>query len=87
MLEQIDIRNYLAMGKIEGVTCGGESGPAAGVGDFAWILDSMEQCVEYDVSFWFKQTEARFKRGNKVYLIDRKDHMSQAQKAGVNDRR
>ena len=41
--------------------------------DFAWILDSMEQCVEYDVSFWFKQTGARFKKGNKVYLIERKD--------------
>lgn len=48
------------------------------------ILDSMEQCVEYDVPFWFKQTGAMFKKGNKVYLIDRKAQMSQAQKAGVN---
>ena len=86
MLEQIDIRKYLTTGKIEGVTCGGESGPEARVCDFAWILDSMEQCVEYDVPFWFKQTGARFKKGNKVYLIDRKDQMSQAQKAGVNYR-
>lgn len=84
MLEQIDIRKYLTTGKIEGVTCGGESGPDARVCDFAWILDSMEQCVGYDVPFWFKQTGARFKKGNKVYLIDRKDQMSQAQKAGVN---
>ena len=84
MLEQIDIRKYLATGKIEGVTCGGESGPDARVCDFAWILDSMEQCVEYDVPFWFKQTGAMFKKGNKVYLIDRKAQMSQAQKAGVN---
>ena len=83
MLEQIDIRKYLATGKIEGVTCGGESGPEARICDFAWILDSMEQCVEYDVPFWFKQTGARFKKGNKLYLIDRKDQMSQAQKAGV----
>ena len=84
MLEQIDIRKYLATGKIEGVTCGGESGPDARVCDFSWILDSMEQCVEYDVPFWFKQTGAMFKKGNKVYLIDRKAQMSQAQKAGVN---
>lgn len=83
MLEQIDIRKYLATGKIEGVTCGGESGPEARICDFAWILDSMEQCVEYDVPFWFKQTGARFKKGDKLYLIDRKDQMSQAQKAGV----
>ena len=84
MLEQIDIRKYLATGKIEGVTCGGESGPDARVCDFSWILDSMGQCVEYDVPFWFKQTGAMFKKGNKVYLIDRKAQMSQAQKAGVN---
>ena len=84
MLEQIDIRKYLSTGKIEGVTCGGESGPDARVCDFSWILDSMEQCVEYDVPFWFKQTGAMFKKGNKVYLIDRKAQMSQAQKAGVN---
>ena len=78
--------NYLATGKVEGITCGGEFRPEARVYDFAWILDSMEQCVEYDVPFWFKQTGARFKKGNKVYLIDRKDQMSQAQKAGVNYR-
>ena len=76
----------MTTGKIEGVTWGGESGPEERVCDFAWILDSMEQCVEYDVPFWFKQTGARFKKGNKVYLIDRKDQMSQAQKAGVNYR-
>ena len=66
MLEQVDIRKYLATGKIEGVTCGGESGPDARVCDFSWILDSMEQCVEYDVPFWFKQTGAMFKKGNKA---------------------
>lgn len=35
----------------EGITCGGEFRPEARVYDFAWILDSMEQCVEYDVPF------------------------------------
>ena len=44
----------------------------------------MQQCREYDVPFWFKQTGANFKKGNRVYHIERKDQMSQAEKARVN---
>lgn len=84
MLEQISIEQYLASGKIEGVTCGGESGPDARVCDFAWILDTMSQCVKYEVPFYFKQTGANFRKGGKVYYIERKDQMVQAAKAGVN---
>ncbi|EEQ59890.1 hypothetical protein CBFG_03602 [Clostridiales bacterium 1_7_47FAA] len=50
------------------------------------ILDFTEQCVKYDVPFWFNQTGARFKKEDKVYLIDWKNQMSQAQKARVNYR-
>lgn len=87
MLEQIDIRKYLATGLIEQVISGGESGPEARMCDFAWILDIRQQCEEHDVPFWFKQTGARFKKGNRIYLIPRKDQASQAEKAGVNYRR
>lgn len=71
MLEAVDIRKYLATGKIEQVTCGGESGPEARICDFAWILNTMQQCMEYEVPFWFKQTGANFKKGNHVYHIER----------------
>ena len=84
MLEAVDIRKYLAAGQIEQVTCGGESGPEARICDFAWALNTMQQCMEYDVPFWFKQTGANFKKGERVYCIERKDQMSQAEKAGVN---
>lgn len=84
MLEPIDILRYLSTGCIEQVTCGGESGPEARLCDFGWILNSMEQCVEYDVPFWFKQTGALFKKGSRIYHIERKDQMAQAEKAGVN---
>ncbi len=84
ILERIDIRKYLAGGLIEKVVCGGESGPDARTCDFAWILETMEQCVEYDVPFYFKQTGARFKKGNRNYNIERKDQMVQALKSGVN---
>lgn len=85
MLEAINIRPYLqAYGScIEEVICGGESGPNARICDYAWILETMMQCVEYNVSFHFKQTGALFKRGQKVYRIDRKDQIPQAAKAAI----
>lgn len=86
MLEPIDIKPYLVTGKIEQVICGGESGPDARICDFAWILQTMEQCMECEVPFWFKQTGAKFKKGKRIYIIARKDQMLQAKKAGVDYR-
>lgn len=86
MLGRVDIRKHLATGLIEQVTCGGESGPGARLCDFAWVLDTMGQCVEWDVPFWFKQTGANFRKGDRVYRIPRKDQMEQAKKAGVDYR-
>ncbi|MDO4327596.1 MAG: DUF5131 family protein [bacterium] len=83
MLEPIDIRNYLKTGQIEQVICGGESGENARICDFAWVLNSWRQCVEANVSFHFKQTGANFRKGNRIYHIDRKDQMVQASKAGI----
>ena len=83
MLEPINIRSYLETGRIEQVICGGESGENARICDFAWVLDSWRQCVEADVSFHFKQTGANFRKGNRIYRIDRKDQMVQASKAGI----
>ncbi len=83
MLEEIHLEKYLKSGEIEQVICGGESGDSARVCDFAWILKMMEQCAAADVNFYFKQTGSLFKKGEKIYHIDRKDQMEQAQKAGV----
>ena len=86
MLEQINIETYIASGLIERVICGGESGEDARVCDFAWVLDMMNQCVKYDVPFCFQQTGTRFKKGERIYHIERENQMIQAQKAGVNYR-
>lgn len=83
MLGPVDIRKYLKSGQIEQVGCGGESGENARICDFAWVLDSWRQCVEADVSFYFKQTGANFRKGNRIYHIERKDQMVQAAKAGL----
>lgn len=83
MLERIDIRSYLSTGKIESVTCGGESGDNARMCDYSWILDTRQQCIENNVSFCFKQTGAVFRKDGRLYNIPRKLQMVQAEKAGI----
>lgn len=87
MLERIQIEPYLESGKVERVICGGEMGDGARVCDFAWILDTMSQCVKYDVPFQFKQTGSLFKKGERIYHIAREEQEIQAQKAGVDFRK
>ena len=84
MLEQIDIAKYLSTKKIEHVTCGGESGPNARPCNYDWILNTRDQCLKYNVPFYFKQTGANFIKDNKKYKIERKKQLSQAAKAGIN---
>ena len=66
------------------VTCGGESGPNARECNYDWILNTRNQCLKYNVPFYFKQTGANFIRENKLYKIPRKEQMRQAQKANIN---
>ena len=69
--------------EIDQVVCGGESGDEARLCDYAWIMDTMCQCVKYEVPFHFKQTGANFKRGEQIYHIPRKDQQIQAAKAKI----
>jgi protein gp37 len=86
MLEAIDISRYLAKyrQRIEKVVVGGESGNEARLCDYSWVLATRSQCMEYDVPFHFKQTGANFRKGNRIYKIQRKDQLTQAAKAGIN---
>jgi len=85
MLEAINIRHYLEKynSRIESVICGGESGNNARLCDFEWVLSTREQCIEYNVPFRFRQTGAKFRKGNRIYSIKRKYQMSQAARAGI----
>jgi protein gp37 len=84
LLEEVDLSSYLSGGKIERVVAGGESGANARICKYDWILKIREQCREYNVKFWFKQTGYRFVKDGKLYLIDRKAQHSQARKANIN---
>ena len=82
MLEEINIEKYLATGLIEHVSCGGESGTNARPCDLRWIQEVRRQCIRCSVPFTFRQTGAVFIKQGKVYHLERKLHISQAQKSG-----
>lgn len=85
MLQKINIRRYLREygAEIECVSCGGESGPDARVCDYAWVMDTMLQCVEHNVSFFFHQTGASFRKGGRLYHVERRLQHEQAALAGI----
>ncbi len=83
LLGPLNLEPYLASGKIESVTCGGESGEAARPCNYDWILEIRRQCVKYGVRFHFKQTGANFYKDGRAYHIERKLQQTQARRAGI----
>lgn len=82
LLGKIDLSPYLSSA-IELVLAGGESGNEARVCDFDWVLDIRKQCIGANVTFHFKQTGAKLKKGGQIFNIKRKDQHSQAKKANI----
>lgn len=85
MLERVDLTPWLDRSIVE-VSVSGESGDAARVCDYEWILDLRRQCVEKEVPFRFHQTGAKLLKDGKLYRIRRPFQISQACKAGINYR-
>lgn len=85
MLERVDLSRFLD-GRIEEVSCSGESGTEARPCDFDWVLDLRRQCVEKEIPFRFHQTGARFIKDGRMYYIRRPFQISQAHKAGIDYR-
>lgn len=83
LLEEITLDKYLD-NSIEHVTCGGESGDNARICNYNWILKIREECKKHQISFYFKQTGAKFVKNNKVFNIARKNQLTQANKANIN---
>lgn len=82
LLERIDLSNHLGEW-VERVVVGGESGSEARVCNYDWILDLRSQCMEHHVSFYFKQTGAKFVKDEKLYRVKRQFQHSQARKSGI----
>lgn len=82
MLESIDLTPYLH--GVEHVTVGGETGRDARECDYNWVLDIREQCVNANVTFWFKNTGSFFIRNGEVEKINPFKQTSMAKELGIN---
>ena len=82
LLGPLDLRPYLTA-EIAEVSAGGESGAAARVLDFDWVVGLRRQCVEAGVEFHFHQTGARLVKEGRIYRIPRCHQHEQAKRAGV----
>jgi len=84
LLERIDLRSYNIGSWIEQVVAGGESGYEVRVCNFDWVMELQALCAVQNVSFWFKQTGAKFIKEGRLFRIKRQLQHSQARKAGIN---
>jgi protein gp37 len=83
LLERIDLAPYDIGGWVEQVVVGGESGYEARPCHYDWVLEIRDVCLKNNVSFWFKQTGAKFVKDGRLYHIGRRFQHSQARKAGI----
>lgn len=86
LLGPVDVSAHLGSW-VEELVAGGESGDAARVCDYDWVLSLRDQCAAAGVHFWFKQTGAFFRKDGRVYRVKRKFQHSQARKANISNRR
>lgn len=84
LLERIDLRHHDIGSWVEQVVVGGESGYYARPCYYDWVLELRQICIAQKISFWFKQTGAKFIKDGRLYKIDRRLQHSQAHKAGIN---
>ncbi len=80
----VDLSPYLATGKIEQVSCGGENYDGARICNFDWVKALYEQCKEADVKFTFFETGTKFVKDGRLYTIRDKSVQSEmAHKSGM----
>lgn len=82
LLEPIDLTKYLH--GVEHVTVGGETSREARVCDYDWVLDIRQQCLDANVTFWFKNTGSRFLHEGEIKKINPFKQTSMAKKLGIN---
>ncbi len=85
LIGPVNLRPYLAAGKIEQVIAGGENYDNPRPCDFAWVQDLSAQCAAMGVKFTFIETGSVFIKDGKQYSIPNKRMQSfYAAKARVN---
>lgn len=88
LLQAVNLERYLEKycREIEGVSCDGEIGEDARTLDYAWVIQMNIQCVKYGVPFRFRRTGTHFKRGGKLYMIEKDEQEMQAARARIDYR-
>lgn len=81
LLGKLDLSNYLD--GIELVVVGGESDKDARPLDYDWVLDIRKQCIEHNVDFEFRQCGTHFLKDGKMYNLNVRQLMAQAEKADI----
>lgn len=84
ILGRIDLQPYDIGSWVDQVVVGGESGPCARICQFEWVQEIRAVCLRHNVSFWFKQTGAKFVKDGRLFEIRRAWQHAQARKAGLN---
>ena len=81
ILESVDLQKYLATGKINFVSVGGESGSKARPCNFDWMQSLYTQCKLFGVEFNIHQTGTNFIKDNRCYRLSHDVEYTQAAKA------
>ncbi len=85
---EIDLKKYLASGKIETVLCGGENYAGKRPLHYEWVKKVYDDCMKYNVEFIFGQTGNVFVKDGKEYHIkDYKTQIDQALSSGLQNRK
>lgn len=82
LLERINLKDYLH--GVSHVTVGGETGRAARECNYDWVLDIREQCVNANVTFWFKNTGSLFRYNGVLEKINPFNQTTAANEFGIN---
>lgn len=82
---ELHLDKYLATGKIESVSCGGENYEGARPCDYEWVKILREECEKNGVNFCFFETGTHFiKDGKKYFMPSKKIQSQMAHKSGMN---
>lgn len=84
MLSEMNIEKYLKKAQIDEIfVCGEGYNWNSTVLDYRWVESLYNQCMQYKVSFVFKETGNLLMKDGRVYRIPYDKQQEQAQKAGL----
>lgn len=82
LLTPINIKQYLH--GVYHVTVGGETSKNARECNYDWVLDLHQQCIDANITFWFKNTGSIFRKNGLIEKINPFKQVSYAKELGIN---